>query len=552
MSVELAVGPVEIVRSIDVPHLTILLDSVDPSRAARAGTASVHDAGFLVDRILRSRSVLIEQLDSSPPVVLTPRTARESDAAWLTRVLVAVLEQNQGVRVACDLVGSAINLTSSYSITIECRIDWTNGDHRMAASRVLQRPGRSMEFPLLHSARGTWVIVHSGDSMILQAEYATLLAALTRRLSAADAEAEHRENLMWGELFSAVSRNDPTDFVATAGRLLGGSVSLLDSAGTVVAGHMPVLSDRAQEFALRDESGVRGALVVVSGRRSVDPGRGLVDLAMTLLRVHETDRERDELANRVSVLSCFVERDMKDFRAALGARPRRIVMIAPGSGQSSGSRVRKPDVGLILRAAASVPQLATLSLARHGDYLVGAYCDDDDNPEAHRKNWQRLMAAVDRPGSMVVAVSRRASNVEETRLQQANASQIISLQRDAERYFNLPAVIVIDQLGPLAGVIGAVPGSQVVPFIQRVLGDLLADPRFGGELVDTLYAYLQAGGSPRDAGVLLHLHESSVKYRMRVVRELLGDRLTNPSERFELELALRLHLAGRKLAGTAL
>jgi sugar diacid utilization regulator len=55
----------------------------------------------------------------------------------------------------------------------------------------------------------------------------------------------------------------------------------------------------------------------------------------------------------------------------------------------------------------------------------------------------------------------------------------------------------------------------MVPFIERVLGELLADQRFGGHLIETLFAYRQTGGSPREAGELLHPHASTVKYRTR-------------------------------------
>ena len=66
-------------------------------------------------------------------------------------------------------------------------------------------------------------------------------------------------------------------------------------------------------------------------------------------------------------------------------------------------------------------------------------------------------------------------------------------------------------------------------------------------MLDTLHAYLRAGGSPREAGRLVHLHESSVKYRMRVIREFLGSRLDETDTRFEIELAVRLLIGIRAL-----
>ena len=73
-----------------------------------------------------------------------------------------------------------------------------------------------------------------------------------------------------------------------------------------------------------------------------------------------------------------------------------------------------------------------------------------------------------------------------------------------------------------------------------MLGDVLDNPRFGGAMVDTLHAYLIRGSSPTEAARLLHLSPSSMKYRMRIIRETPGDRLDDHDSAFEIELALRL------------
>jgi DNA-binding PucR family transcriptional regulator len=40
----------------------------------------------------------------------------------------------------------------------------------------------------------------------------------------------------------------------------------------------------------------------------------------------------------------------------------------------------------------------------------------------------------------------------------------------------------------------------------------------------------------------MYLHPSTIKYRMRIIRELIGPELLDDHEsRFELELALRVH-----------
>lgn len=106
---------------------------------------------------------------------------------------------------------------------------------------------------------------------------------------------------------------------------------------------------------------------------------------------------------------------------------------------------------------------------------------------------------------------------------------------------SLPNVIVIDELGLVASALGqAWGGLQLGHFIQRVLADLVDNARFGGEVVDTPHAYLVSGGSPTEAAKLLNLSPSSMKYRMRVIRETLGSRLDDHNSAFEIELALRV------------
>jgi hypothetical protein len=58
-------------------------------------------------------------------------------------------------------------------------------------------------------------------------------------------------------------------------------------------------------------------------------------------------------------------------------------------------------------------------------------------------------------------------------------------------------------------------------------------------LSETLLAWLSTGSSIPDVAARLHLHPQTVRYRMRRIEELFGDRLRDPDWRFEMELALR-------------
>jgi DNA-binding PucR family transcriptional regulator len=56
----------------------------------------------------------------------------------------------------------------------------------------------------------------------------------------------------------------------------------------------------------------------------------------------------------------------------------------------------------------------------------------------------------------------------------------------------------------------------------------------------TLAAWLADPGRPQAMADRLGVHVQTVRYRLKTLRELLGDALDDPDERFELALALRV------------
>jgi len=58
-------------------------------------------------------------------------------------------------------------------------------------------------------------------------------------------------------------------------------------------------------------------------------------------------------------------------------------------------------------------------------------------------------------------------------------------------------------------------------------------------MADTLLAWLESGLNANEAADRLRIHPQTVRYRMRQLEELFGERLRDPAERFELELVLR-------------
>lgn len=509
------------------------------SSLGAADTCSAHDAAELVDRVLTARAVRVERRLDEAATRLRPRAARESAVTWLSRVLVAVLAQLEDPDVACALVATAIRRTAGVPVSIEC---WPTDEFDATVSETHAWPAWRGEVPIVRSARGVWTLVCPNGSVGIEGEYAGLLAAMTRCVCESDADRARAREAIWPELAGAVAALEPSAFVAAAARFLGGAVSLRDAAGEVVA-RAGGASAAIHEIELRDESGFRGTLALAAMRDEAE-AIGLPELSLALLRSWAAFRDVDVLENRLAVLTCFVDSDLDEPRVAAPVRGRRIVVINADPG-----RLGVRELGRLHRAARAVPLLVGLSLVLHDGGALGAYSDDSDSGgEAHRVAWEQLLRDVCADESTRIVVGARCRDADASKEQRATLECISRIQCDGAGYFDLPRVAVLDQVGPLSGVLTAMPGQQVVPYVQRVLGDLIADPRFGGQLIDTLYAYLQSGGSPRSAGELLHLHGSSVKYRMRVLRELLGERLDDPSKRFDIELALRLHLAGRELA----
>ncbi len=514
-----------------------------------ASTCGVHNPGDLLDLVARFSSVLIGPCDGGDPDRLRRQRHGEPTSRWIDRVVAAVVPHVEDVQIACELVGAALGRRAGATVVIEFRAARVAGDQPdewAAHAWVGAATAFTREVPLMYATSGVWLLTSTSRSLDPVVDAPDLLAALMTRLRKYENEVTRHEKSLRQQLAKAVSRGDAQAFVDVAAELIEGPVCLEDRSGAVVASGGPGAgAGSSYKMPLLDCSGLRGALVLDGSDRST--GRqylDLTDLSLALLRVRDAISECQQLENRLAVLSCFVEQDVDLARRQPEVAAHRLVMIRPAAGPLMAGETL---VNRLLEAAASVPQLSGLSLVPRSDALLGAYSDHGGSPESHRAIWETILHKIDRTDSLCVVISAHAHSGRTNKQQHAAIDQVSHLQRDGEGYFDLPAIVVIDHLGPLAGVLHAVPAQQVVPYVKRVLGDLIDDDRFGGQLIETLYAYLQTGGSPRGAGALLHLHGSSVKYRMRVLRELLGDRLDSHGKRFDLELALRLYLAGRSL-----
>ena len=86
---------------------------------------------------------------------------------------------------------------------------------------------------------------------------------------------------------------------------------------------------------------------------------------------------------------------------------------------------------------------------------------------------------------------------------------------------------------------------RAAPEIVRVLRLRALAPLRGetersrGRLQATLHSWMRHRGSQAAIAAELSVHPQTVRYRVRRLRELFGEALTDPDRRFELEVALR-------------
>lgn len=93
--------------------------------------------------------------------------------------------------------------------------------------------------------------------------------------------------------------------------------------------------------------------------------------------------------------------------------------------------------------------------------------------------------------------------------------------------------IGVESLG-VAGLLLSLPPARLQDYVDRELAGLAHRP----ELLATLAAWLDTGGSRVAVAERLGIHRNSVGYRMERVRSLLGDRIVTPASCTALHVAL--------------
>ena len=112
-------------------------------------------------------------------------------------------------------------------------------------------------------------------------------------------------------------------------------------------------------------------------------------------------------------------------------------------------------------------------------------------------------------------------------------------------------VLLFDSLGVYRMLSSVTDPAGIEAFMNDQLGTLLDyDKRHRSDLLATLAQYFDSGCSIDQAAEMLSIHRSTLKYRLKRVRELLGQDLNDGSTRLDLHLATRVWLTLESLRRT--
>jgi DNA-binding PucR family transcriptional regulator len=186
---------------------------------------------------------------------------------------------------------------------------------------------------------------------------------------------------------------------------------------------------------------------------------------------------------------------------------------------------------LAVRRAAADLQVGSLLAARPGDVIVLA----DAEP-----SWDRFRASVAAElhgGRCRIGVGGRCADLSEFPRSCREAELALRIQKAAR---GRDQVTLFEHLGVYQILGTTADPSSMEAFVHEWLGALLDyDMVHGMQLVVTLSEYLERGGNYDSSARALSVHRSTLKYRLKRIREVSGHDLGLPDTQFNLQLATR-------------
>ncbi|MFF7456224.1 helix-turn-helix domain-containing protein [Kitasatospora sp. NPDC008115] len=370
------------------------------------------------------------------------------------------------------------------------------------------------------------------------------------------------------------------DVAAAVAALLGGGIAVLDAEGEPLAGPAAApgtglaeaaAASRAEGRSVRHgEAWVCAVLagqeqlgtLVLRGRPDLDDAdrrlferAGVVTALLLLLRRSVAETENRVRGELLADLLTAPDRDPAGLIARgrrLGVdlgRPHLVLVAEPGGARDTGARSR-------LAGAAGRYLFGSRGIsAEHGEAVVllvpagdggsgasgasggsGGSGEGDAAQRAAGQAAERLARLAGFP--VTVGAGRPTAGPVALAAAYGEGLRCVRALRVLGRSGEGASARALGFLGVLLG-----DGHDVAGFVRAALGPLLEyDARRGTELVRTLRAYFDCGGSLTRAKDELHVHVNTVVQRLDRVEVLLGPDWNGPERSLELQLALRLQL----------
>jgi len=207
-------------------------------------------------------------------------------------------------------------------------------------------------------------------------------------------------------------------------------------------------------------------------------------------------------------------------------RPHRVLALECQNGSG--------DVDVFFHAvsrAATTAQVGSLVATRFNDVIVLA------DREAEWSRFHTCVVAEMHGSPCFVGVGGRADEIRDFTRSYREAQLALEMQKAIG---GNGQVTIFDELG-IYQVLGTTTDiSAIERFAKAWLGALLDyDAVHGTRLVATLGEYLDCGGSYDATAAALSVHRSTLKYRLRRIREVSGHDLGIPDTQFNLHVATR-------------
>ena len=208
-------------------------------------------------------------------------------------------------------------------------------------------------------------------------------------------------------------------------------------------------------------------------------------------------------------------------------QPWRMLLVNLGEGQPPTSN----RAYRIINALLTKRELQAVAAQFAGQVVILAQASAETRPMV-----QELLAQLENGnGDLKIAIGSVFTGMDQVGAAHQQCNEVLEI---AQRTASARPVLTYDELGYLHTLFLAGPESLArnaqAPVLRKLLDDRHAD------LFVTLETYLDAGGNSVQTAESLHIHRSTLNYRLARIKEICDVDLSSPATRINLQIALKL------------